>query len=89
MNVKSGITIVASSVFVPTKTLNCGFRRCRKPQFLLVGVVPQTPFSAPLPGLAARSFHKRYCSCFAGTDGDCAPLQSEKAAISILTTITG
>ena len=42
MNVKSGITIVASSVFVPTKTRNCGSRRCRKPQFLLVGVVPQT-----------------------------------------------
>ena len=36
MNVKSGITIVASSVFVPTKTRNCGSRRCRKPQFLLV-----------------------------------------------------
>lgn len=42
MNVKSGITIVASSAFVPTKARNCGSRRCRKPQFLLVGVVPQT-----------------------------------------------
>ena len=30
------VTKVASSVFVPTKTRNCGSRRCRKPQFLLV-----------------------------------------------------
>ena len=43
MNVKSGITIVASSVFVPTKTRNSGSRRCRKSLFLLVGVAPQTP----------------------------------------------
>ena len=59
MNVKSGITIVASSAFVPTKARNCGSRRCRKPQFLLVGVAPQTPFSAPLPGLVARSLAAR------------------------------
>lgn len=45
MNVKSGITIVASSVFVPTKARNSGSRRCRKPLFLLVGgSCPQTPF---------------------------------------------
>ena len=41
-----GITIVASSVFVPTKTRNCGSWRCRKPLFLLVGVAPQTLFQS-------------------------------------------
>ncbi|WP_289691239.1 hypothetical protein [Bacteroides acidifaciens] len=66
-------TKVASSAFVPTKARNCASRRCRKPQFLLVGVAPQTPFSAPLPGLAARLVPERCCSCSAGTGGACAP----------------
>jgi len=39
----TGVRYLASNVFVPTKTRNCGSRRCRKPQFLLVGVAPQTP----------------------------------------------
>ena len=69
---------LASSVFVPTKTRNCGSRRCRKPQFLLVGVAPQTPFSAPRLGLAARSFHERCFSSDPGNDGVCALLQSGK-----------
>ena len=81
MNVKSGITIVASSAFVPTKARNCGSRRCRKPQFLLVGVAPQTPFSAPWPGLAARSIPERYCFCSAETGRPCRPLAKQKTAV--------
>ena len=46
MNVKSDITIIASSVFVPTKTRNSDFRRSREPLFLLVGKRPK-PFEQP------------------------------------------
>jgi len=46
------------------------FRRCRQKSLsLLVGVAPQTPLSAPLPGLAARSVPERYSPCFAGKGG--------------------
>ncbi|WP_304522534.1 hypothetical protein, partial [Bacteroides acidifaciens] len=74
---------MASSVFVPTKTRNSGSRHCRKPLFLLVGVVPQTPFSAPWPGLAARSFDERCCPCSAGTCGACTHKRELKQAIPI------
>lgn len=46
------------------------FRRCRQKSLsLLVGVAPQTPLSAPLPGLAARSVPERWYPCFAGKGG--------------------
>ena len=69
---------MTSSAFVPTKARNSGSRRCRKPLFLLVGVAPQTPFSAQWPWLAACSFHERCYSCYPGKDGACAFLQNEK-----------
>ena len=49
LNLLGAIKIVASSVFVPTKTRTSGSQRCRKPLVLLVGKHPK-PFEQTLAG---------------------------------------
>ena len=58
------------------------FRRCRQKSLsLLVGVAPQTPLSAPLPGLAARSVPERWYPCFAGKNKPAPFGENEKLCI--------